>query len=116
MTYSPKEVIARNFGLGAFRRITWSHLRIVPEELRDWNAPITLRGPTTLPQHPGCIWILEAIYCVTKTDVVFPLQIRKLVIAITRGRAVRQDLIKIGVCVVMKDGVPQSRITVNSRA
>src|SRR6185503_11978355 len=93
---------------GIARRYVW----IVPQKLRYRDAPFWLRGPATLAQKPCCIRILEAIDRITKTDIVFPLQIRKFVIVVARSRTVGQNFVEIRVGVMLKQRVAQCRITV----
>src|SRR5690349_18325530 len=94
VTNAAKEISARDLRPCAVGGISWRYIRIVPEKLRYRDAPLWLRRPTTLTQKPRSIRIFETIDRITKTDVVFPLQIGKLVVVVTSRRAVRQDFVQ----------------------
>ena len=75
-----------------------------------------LSWPATLPQDPGSVRIFKAIHRVGKADVVFPLQVGKLVIVVASSGSVRKNFVQIGVSVMMKEGVAPRRIIVTHRA
>src|SRR6185369_1075816 len=112
VTDAAKEISARNFGAGTVGRISGSYIWIVPEKLRYRDAPFRLRGPAALVQQPRGVRVFEAVDCVTKADVVFPLEVRKLVIVIPCRRTIRQNLVEIRIGVMLKEGVTQRRIAV----
>src|SRR6185503_14912854 len=97
---------------GIARRYVW----IVPQKLRYRDAPFWLRGPATLAQKPCCIRILETIDRITKADIVFPLQVRKLVIVVTSSCPIGENFVEICVGVMLKESVAQRRITIRRRA
>src|SRR6476659_1972678 len=112
MADSPEKIGARDLGFRAVRRIPWRHIRGVPEKLRDRNAPSCLRRPATLSQHPRRVRIFKAIDGVTKANVVFPFEIRKLVIVIACAGSVGKNFVKVSICVVVKDGVTECWIAI----
>src|SRR6185312_15511270 len=83
VTDATKEIRTRNFCTRTVGGISWCYVRIVPEKLRDRDAPLRLRRPATLAQKPCCVRILEAVDRIAEADVVFPLQIGKFVIVVT---------------------------------
>src|ERR1700752_190318 len=112
VTNATKKITARYLRACAVGRIPWGNVWVVPEKLCYRHAPLWLRGPATLAQKPCGVRIFEAIDGVTKTDIVFPLQVWKLIIVVTRGRAVRQDFVEIRIGVMLKERVSQRRIAV----
>src|SRR6185503_12428605 len=83
VTDATKEISAGYLGTGAVGRISWNYVWIVPEKLRYRDAPLWLRRPATLAQKPGGVRIFETIDRISKTDIVFPLEIGKFVVAVT---------------------------------
>src|SRR5687768_10266529 len=116
MANSPKQVVAGKFFLVSVCRITRLHVGIVPEKLSYRNSIVLTRRPPTLPQYPGSKWILEAIHRICKTDVVFPLQKRELVVVIPCSRSVRKNFVQIRISVVMKERVATRRVVVADSA
>src|SRR5258708_26327222 len=100
---SAKEIVARNLGIVCFSRIARGNSRVIPQKLSNRNSPIFARGPTANAQHPRREWIFEAINGIAEADIVFPLEVWKFIVIITRGRAIGQHLIEISVGVMMKD-------------
>src|ERR1044072_2335371 len=105
MANAPKEMTARDLGARAISGISRGNVRIVQGNLRARDAPLRFRGPATVPQKPRGVRIFETIDGVTKTDIVFPLQVRKFVIVVTSGRAIRQNFVEVSVGVVLKERV-----------
>src|ERR1043166_10080719 len=116
MADSTEKIGSRNLSFRAVRGIPWRHVGVVPQKLRDRNAPLRLSRRDTLPQHPRRVRIFKAIYCVAKADVVFPLEIWKLIVIVARAGAVGKNFIEIRVGVVMKNSVTKRWIAVAGSA
>ena len=112
----PKEVVPGNLSIIGVGRVAWNYFTVVPQELGDRNSPLIACRPATLAQHPGGHRVFETIDCVAEHDVVFPLQIRKLVVIISRRSAVGQYFVQIRVCIVMKNGVAPRWVAILRRA
>src|SRR6185369_14984621 len=97
MTNAAEEIRAWNLRARAIGGIARCYVWIVPQKLRDRDAPFWLRGPAALAQKPCGVRIFEAIDRVAKTDVVFPLQVRKLVVVVASSRTVGQNFVEIRV-------------------
>src|SRR6185369_3012306 len=116
MTDAAKEIGTRNLGARAVSGISGSHVWVIPKKLSNGNTPLRSRRPTTLAQHPRGVRILETVDRIAETDVVFPLQVGKLVIVVASSGAVRQNFVEISVGVMLKERITQRRITVSRSA
>src|ERR1044072_177483 len=116
VTNAAKQMRARNLRGRAVGGIARRYIRIVPQKLRYRDAPFWLRGPAALAQKPCCIRILEAIDRISKTDIVFPLEVRKLVIVVASSRTVGQNFVKIRVGVMLEERITQRWIAVRCRS
>src|ERR1043166_1347310 len=112
MANAAEQVLSRELrfiGRGGGSR---DYIRIIPQQLRDRNAPLIGGRPTALAQHPGSVWIFEAIDRVAEAYVVFPLEVRRLVVIIARSGAVGQDFVEIRIRIVMENRVSPRGVVV----
>src|SRR5437870_13075544 len=105
MANAAEKVLSRKLCFVGRGGVARDHIRVIPQELRDRNAPLIGGRPTALAQHPCGVWIFEAIDGVSEADVVLPLEVRKLVVIIARSGAVGQNFVEIRIGVVMKNRV-----------
>ena len=90
-----EEALARQL-LGAREpRVTRCDRAVAPEELEHRHPPL-LGHPAALLKEPGRVRVLEPVHRVAEHDVVHRVQVRILVVVVSRGGAVRQHFVEVG--------------------
>src|SRR4030095_16966562 len=84
------------------------HLRVVPQKLQHREDPL-LRSETAASQKPGAVRILEAVNLVTQQSGVPFVENGVFVVALTRGRPIRQQFVQIRGSDAGEDRVTASR-------
>src|SRR5215469_3012791 len=115
MSYAREILLPGQLILAGQYWIARCNFRVVPKELENGNGPL-FGEETTVAQEPCAVGIFEAIDGVTENGRVAQIQNWIFVIALARGRAVREQLVQVGVSNISKHRVMVRGIDTGCRA